>query len=163
MRRNHRPDFCRIVALLLAGVMVLSLTACGRRNQNSGDGIPESTGGKDLARAELADNVFSLNSNPNYSKNPFVATNHSNQLLCCLVYENMVEVDENFHVIPNVIGSWTSNDDSTVWSLTLDTEHEHTFSDGDPVTGRPSVLQFTTTVTAGALPVSKVRHITMTA
>ena len=111
----------------------------GRRNQNSGGGIPESTGGKDLARAELADNVFSLNSNPNYSKNPFVATNHSNQLLCCLVYENMVEVDENFHVIPNVIGSWTSNDDSTVWSLTLDTEHEHTFSDGDPVTGRDLV------------------------
>ena len=139
MSRNHRPVLCRIAALMLAGVMVLSLTACGRRNQNSGDGIPESTGGKDLTRAELADNVFSLNSNPNYSKNPFVATNHSNQLLCCLVYENMVEVDENFHVIPNVIGSWTSNDDSTVWSLTLDTEHEHTFSDGDPVTGRDLV------------------------
>ena len=62
MSRNHRPVLCRIAALMLAGVMVLSLTACGRRNQNSGDGIPESTGGKDLARAELADNVFSLNS-----------------------------------------------------------------------------------------------------
>ena len=129
----------RMIALCLAVITMFGLSACGRRNSNSGDGIPESTGGKDLARAELVDNVFSLNSNPNYSKNPFVATNHSNQLLCCLVYEHMVEVDENFHVIPNVIGSWTCNDDATVWSLTLDTEKEHTFSDGDPVTGRDLV------------------------
>ena len=83
MRENHKR-LKQAAALLLAVVIMLGLTACGRRNQNNGDGIPESTGGKDLARAELADSVFSLNSNPNYSKNPFVATNHSNQLLCCL-------------------------------------------------------------------------------
>lgn len=129
----------RVLALFLAVVLVLSQTGCGRRGRNSADEIPESTGGKDLVRAELADNVFSLNSNPNYSKNPFVATNHSNQLLCCLVYEHMVEVNDDFQVIPNVIGSWTYNDDATVWSLTLDNETEHTFSDGEPVTGKDLV------------------------
>ncbi len=129
----------KAAALFLAVVLVLTQTACGRRNRNDADEIPDSTGGKDLVRAELADNVFSLNSNPNYSKNPFVATNHSNQLVCCLVYENMVEVNDDFHVIPNVIASWTCNDDATVWSLTLDTENEHTFSDGDPVTGKDLV------------------------
>ena len=76
---------------VIASVLVLTtmLTACGRRD-DSGNEIPESTGGKDLVRAEAADNVFSLNTNPNYSKNPFVATNHSNQLVCDLLYENMV-------------------------------------------------------------------------
>ena len=130
----------RVLVLLLSFVMLLTLPACGRRDRDDpASQIPESTGGKDLVRAESVDNVFSLNTNPNYSKNPFVATNHSNQLICCLVYEHMVEVDDNFHVIPNVIGSWTSNDDCTVWSLTMDSSREHFFSDGDPVTGKDLV------------------------
>ncbi len=125
---------------VIASVLLLTtmLTGCGRRD-DSGNEIPESTGGKDLVRAEAADNVFSLNTNPNYSKNPFVATNHSNQLVCDLLYENMVEVDENFRAVPNVISSWTCNDDATIWTLNLDTENAHVFSDGDPVTGRDLV------------------------
>ena len=115
----------RIVALLLTVVMLFCLTACGRGDRQNENTIPESTGGRDLARAELADNVFSLNTNTNYSLNPYVATNHSNQLVCDLVYENMVEVDENFKAIPNVIGSWSANDDATVWTVTLDTTKEH--------------------------------------
>ena len=129
----------RIVALLLTVVMLFCFTACGRGDRQNENTIPESTGGRDLARAELADNVFSLNTNTNYSLNPYVATNHSNQLVCDLVYENMVEVDENFKAIPNVIGSWSANDDATVWTVTLDTTKEHCFSDGDPVTGKDLV------------------------
>ena len=120
----------RLSALFLVSVMVFGLTACGRGDRDDENKIPESTGGKDLARAELVDNVFSLNTNTNYSLNPFVATNHSNQLVCDLVYENMVEVDENFKAIPNVIGSWTTNDNATIWTLTLDSSKEHFFSDG---------------------------------
>ena len=129
-----------LIAVLLALSMLILLPGCGRKDNGGDDGgIPESTGGRDLARAELADNVFSLNSNPNFSRNPFVATNHSNQLICDLVYENMVEVDDNFKAIPNVIGSWSCNDDATIWQLNLDTEHEHTFSDGTPVEGKDLV------------------------
>ena len=112
----------RIFTLLLAFVMVMTLAACGHGGGADENQIPESTGGKDLARAESVDNVFSLNTNPNYSLNPFVATNHSNQLVCDLVYEHMVEVDENFRAIPNVIGAWTPND-----------------SDGTPVEGKDLV------------------------
>ena len=129
----------RWIALLLVFVMALGLAACGRSDDDPANQIPESTGGHDLARAESADQVFSLNTNPNYSLNPFVATNHSNQLVCCLVYEHMVEVDESFHALPGVIGSWSANDDFTIWTLNLDTEREHTFSDGDPVTGKDLV------------------------
>ena len=132
--------FRGFIALLLCFGMMVMLVGCGRGDANDPTSqIPESTGGRDLARAESADHVFSLNTNPNYSMNPFVATNHSNQLVCCLVYEHMVEVDESFRAIPNVIGSWTCNDDATIWTLTLDTEREHNFSDGDPVTGKDLV------------------------
>ncbi len=131
-------SFTRAVSLLLVLSTLFLLTACGRRRDNDNE-LMESTGGRDLVKATMADNVFSLNSNPNFSRNPFVATNHSNQLVCDLLYENMVEVDEDFHVIPNVIGSWTANDSFTIWTFVLDQEHEHTFSDGDPVTGRDLV------------------------
>ena len=130
--------FSRAVSILLTACTLFLLTACGRRGNNDNE-LLESTGGRDLVKAAAADNVFSLNSNTNFSRNPFVATNHSNQLICDLVYENMVEVDEEFHVLPNVIGGWTSNDDFTIWTFTLDQENEHTFSDGDPVTGRDLV------------------------
>ena len=76
----------KLIALLLTFAVLLGLPGCGRGDGSGLNGeIPESTGGRDLVRAVSADNVFSLNSNPNYSKNPFVATNHSNQLVCCLV------------------------------------------------------------------------------
>lgn len=129
----------KLLALLLAVLTMVGLAACGREGDIDANSIPESTGGKDLARAESVDNVFSVNSNPNYSKNPFVATNHSNQLVCDLIYENMVEVDDNFTVIPGVISSWTCNDNATIWTLTLDTETQHVFSDGDAVTPKDLV------------------------
>ena len=126
----------RSILLILTAAAVLS--GCGRRDEDEGQVLGNTTG-RDLERVELADEVFSLNSNPNYSHNPFVATNHSNQLICDLIYENMVEVDEDFRPIPSVIGSWQSNDDMTVWTFNMDTEHEHNFSDGDPVTPKDLV------------------------
>ncbi len=134
-----RASFNRILAILLAVIMTISLAACGRDRGDDSNEISESTGGKDLVRAEAADHVFSMNTNPKYSLNPFIATNHSNQLVDCLVYENMVEVDNDFNVIPNVISSWSCNDDATLWTLVLDTETPHTFSDGEPVSGRDLV------------------------
>lgn len=101
-------------------------------NQNDMEFV--STGGKDIERAVQADDVFSLNSNPNYSFNPLIATNLSNQLICDLVYENMVEVDDNFEVIPNVITTWTHSDDCKTWTLNIG--EGHVFHDGTPVTAK---------------------------
>ena len=78
----------KILALLLAAAMALSLAACGRSSLEQE--IPESTGGQDVVRAEAADKVFTLNSAEKYSINPLVATNHANQLICDLVYENII-------------------------------------------------------------------------
>ena len=121
----------KILSLGLAAVMLLTSAACGRRKEETV--IPESTGGRDVVRSAAADNVFSLNSNSRYSFDPFVATNHSNQLICCLVYENMVELDNNFEIIDGVgvIESGQPNDDGTFWEFTI--AEGHVFHDGTPV------------------------------
>lgn len=125
----------KITALTLTITMLLCCTGCGRGSgSDPWSLIPESTKGKDVTRAESADNVFSLNCNMNFSFNPIIATNHSNQLVCNLVYENMVEVNDNFEAIPNVLSNWIPNEDATYWTFTI--EQGHTFHDGTPLTGK---------------------------
>jgi len=124
----------KIISLLLVAVMMLSLSACGGDDENPYGIVPESTKGKDVQRSEAADKVFSLNCNSDYSFNPIVATNRSNQLVCSLVYENMVELDNNFNVIPNVLDEGTPNEDATYWTFSI--SEGHFFHDGTPVTGK---------------------------
>ena len=132
MKRNTK----RILALLLA-LCLAALCGCGSdRPQGDEQQISESTQGKDITRAAEADAVFSLNSNSKYSKNPFIATNHANQLICDLVYENMIELDDNFEVIKDagIISEWKCDDTGKNWELTLG--EGHVFHDGSPVTPR---------------------------
>lgn len=125
----------RTAALLLIFAMALSLAACGEISTDDlYANIPESTGGKDIVRAAAADDVFSLNYNSKFSLNPLIATNHSNQLVCSLVYENMLEVDNDFNVIYTVIKDASHNGDGTLWTFNIN--EGHTFHDGTPVTGK---------------------------
>lgn len=125
----------RLLAALLALLMLICCSGCGSDGEeDTTGGIPESTGGKDVTRTAAADNVFSLNCNVDYSFNPLIATNHSNQLVCALVYENMVELDDSFNVVPNVLDEGQPNENATYWTFTI--AAGHTFHDGTPVTGR---------------------------
>lgn len=124
----------KLLCLLLSAAL-LFLTGCGGRTAADPDSlIPRSTKGKDVTRARAVDDVFSLNYNEDYSLNPILATNHSNQLVCDLVYENMVELDDNFNVIPNVLDEGLPNEDATYWIFNI--EPGHVFHDGTPVTGQ---------------------------
>ena len=125
----------KLLSLLIAALMLFSLSACGRSGTYDPTSlIPESTKGEDVTRFPAADNVFSLNWNSEYSLNPILATNHSNQLVCSLIYENMVEVDNNFNVIPNVLDEGIPNENATYWIFNI--QPGHVFHDGSPVTGQ---------------------------
>lgn len=130
MKENTR----RLLALLFAAAMLLGCAGCGSGSGQDGDDYV-STGGRDIEKGYAADHVFSLNSNSNYSLNPSVATNHSNQLICSLVYENMIELDNNFEIIEGagLLTDWTVSEDGKTWTMSFDTTH--VFHDGSPVTG----------------------------
>ena len=126
----------QVFALLLALAMLAALSGCAGTRLNGLYGeIPESTGGKDVEKADAVDNIFSLNSNPKYSFRPTVATNHANQLVCNLIYENMLELDDNFEVIEGagLITSWSVSADGKSWTFMIDTDR--VFHDGSFVTG----------------------------
>lgn len=137
----------RYICILCAIALFFWCAACGSSSTSlTYDTIPESSGGKDVERSAAEDDVFSLNSNSNRSFNPIIATNRSNQLICALVYENMLEVDNNFNIIKNLIIDWSSNEDYTYWTFTID--QGHTFHDGTPVTGKDLRYSLDRAVTA---------------
>ena len=142
-----KQSFKKCLALLLAGLL-FALSGCGlSAKQSEDDGVPESTGGKNVEKAPAVDKVFSLNSNSKYSFRPIGATNHANQLICFLVYENMLEIDDNFEVIPNagLITDWSSPDGKS-WTFTINTEH--TFHDGSQVGGNDLRLSLEAAINA---------------
>ncbi|MGX8692712.1 MAG: ABC transporter substrate-binding protein [Clostridia bacterium] len=130
-----KQRFRQGMAVLCALVLLLSLGGCGGRPNEKSSGLPESSGGKDVEKADAVDHIFSMNSHPKYSFRPTVATNHANQLVCNLIYENMLELDDNFEVIQGagLIKSWSVSADGKAWTFYIDTEHM--FHDGSYVTG----------------------------
>ena len=131
-----KQRFRQWTAVLCALLLLLALAGCaGGQSKKNDSGLPESTGGKDVEKADAVDHVFSMNSHPKYSFRPTVATNHANQLVCDLIYENMLELDDNFEVIPGagLIKSWSVSADGKAWTFYIDTEHM--FHDGSFVTG----------------------------
>ena len=131
-----KQRFRQWTAVLCALALLLALAGCEGGGANKKDnGLPESTGGKDVEKADAVDHVFSMNSHPKYSFRPSVATNHANQLVCDLIYENMLELDDNFEVIQGagLITSWSVSADGKAWTFYIDTEHM--FHDGSYVTG----------------------------
>ena len=124
----------QLLSALLCAAMLFLAAGCGARGEDESDPL-YSTGGRDIEKGYAADHVFSLNSNSNFSLNPSVATNHSNQLICSLVYENLVELDNNFEVVEGagLITEWMCSEDGKTWTLTYDTTH--VFHDGTPVKG----------------------------
>ena len=87
----------RYTALLCLAAMLLLLCGCGGAD-TSDDYVDGKSAGKYLSQMAAADDVFSLNYNSAYSMNPLVATNTNNQLVCCLVYDNMLELTNSYSV-----------------------------------------------------------------
>lgn len=116
----------RIFALLLAAAMVFSLAACGETAAEPGatpdpsaDGAA-TVSGQTLTFGDAADNVFSLSLDYEESLNPIKTQSTLNQLVDCLVYDRLFEVDENFNVTSRILSDWyySKNEDSAgVWVL----------------------------------------------
>lgn len=119
----------KFAAILCAAAMTFSLCACG--NGKDENEIESYSAGQELKQTTAADDVFTLNYNSGYSLNPLSATNISNQVVCNLIYENMIEVDNSFEAIPNVITSWTTEDGKT-WTFTV--AKDRYFHDGSQLT-----------------------------
>ena len=120
----------RYTALLCLAAMLLLLCGCGGAD-TSDDYVDGKSAGKYLSQMAAADDVFSLNYNSAYSMNPLVATNTNNQLVCCLVYDNMLELTNSYSVEYNIITAYSSSDGGQTWTFKV--EPGRKFHDGSDV------------------------------
>ena len=124
----------RYIALLLALSSLLTFSACGGETPKPDDEYIEGhSAGREIRKASAADDVFTLNYSSKNSLNPMTATNTNNQLVCDLVYENMIELDNNYNVIPRVITEWETTD-GIHWLFTVDISRR--FHTGEQMTAK---------------------------
>lgn len=117
----------KIFALLLAAAALFSLAACGTAaaepEATPDPALDESAAtvsGQTLTFGDAADDVFSLSLDYEESLNPVKTQSTLNQLVDCLVYDRLFEVDENFNVTSRILSDWyySKNEDSAgVWVL----------------------------------------------
>ncbi len=122
----------RFLSLILAGVLVLGLVACG-----GGDGEPSSSSGGTGDTKVLYHTYHSI---PYVTLDP--STEYSNGIMVLQnVYETLTRYNpDTGDLDPLLATSWTKNDDGTVWTFQL--RDDVTFHDGTAMTAAQVVRSF---------------------
>ncbi len=138
-----------VLAMLLSGCSVFTLTEEEQAAlaEDSVEVIVGSSGGQALVTTYAADSIFSLNSVPDASFNPYVTTSAWNQVVGMLVYETLVATDGNFEASPNLISAWTTEDGYT-WTFSVDTTRS--FHSGGTMTASDAVYSINQARTSGS-------------
>ncbi|MBQ0083878.1 MAG: hypothetical protein KBS52_03840 [Clostridiales bacterium] len=119
----------RILSLITVLCLVFSVTACKQDSGNSNE--------KDSHKSENSDVVLSVAYNETDSFDPYAAKTDVNRLLCTLLYDSPVRVNEDF-TYENLLAKEIKVS-GNVCSITL---ADASFSDGSPVTSDDVIYSF---------------------
>lgn len=117
----------RAAAVLLAGVLSLSLCACIGQPVE-----PSPTPGRTPVSAPVEERSFSLAYDPTASLHPITGDSQVNLMLTPLVYEGLFALDESFTPQPVLAQDAQRDHSGTVWTITL--REGVVFSDGTALT-----------------------------
>ena len=123
----------KLLCLLLALTLAL-LAGCGKGGedpQDSGEEEELGPSGSELVERTAADNIFSVNYDPEAPMNPIRAESAANMSFCTLLYDTIFVVDEEFHYSSEIVTGIHTED--YVW-WTFDVRQDVSFSDGTPLT-----------------------------
>lgn len=133
MAKQGRKFAALLLTILLAGL----LSGCFDGGATNGDtpqddlgdlGIEGGTGGSDLVRLAMADDLFSVNSDLSAGFNPLSTKSSTNLLWLPLVYDYVFEVSNNFELSSRLITDYYTTDGGISWFFTVD--NSVTFHDG---------------------------------
>ena len=117
----------KLLSLLLAGALALSLVACG----SSEPAPAPSEGGEPATTAKSPDNdiVVALQADTT-SMDPHVGSNGISNQILNEVYETLLTFDENTNVVPLLAKEWSVSEDGRTYTFVLNEGIK--FHDGEP-------------------------------
>ena len=124
-------NFKRMMALLLALVMLMSLVACGSEDEEEEDSALTIDPNQSSVAVKAADAVFTLGYDADQTLNPLRTKSQANYIVDCLVYEFAVDLDPDYNVVYNIV-TQADSDNGIGWMLKIDPTV--TFHDGSAVT-----------------------------
>ncbi len=127
----------RLLCLCLAAIMLL--TACSSGGDDDGSGSTDDAVvsiGQEVQEMKAADDIFSVNYDPEASLNPISAASAANMQFWSLMYDSVFVVEPDFSVTSELIKSYESSDYKW-WVFYVD--NTVTFHDGSPVTAEDIV------------------------
>ena len=124
----------RLAALLLAFVMVLSMTACGG-NAATAESTAAAEAGETTAPAVAENATFrKLYASEVTTLNYLITTQENEMSVAANVIDCLVEYDNLGNIEPALALEWSSNEDATVWTFKLREGVKWVDKDGNEVT-----------------------------
>lgn len=117
----------RLTALLMAGLLCLSLCACTEEAETPATQTPDA----EPAVTPEAVKSFALAYDPTASLHPITGDSQVNRVLTSLVYEGLYALDETFAPQPVLAEKAETDAEGLVWTITL--KEGLLFSDGTPL------------------------------
>ena len=129
----------KLLSILLAAVLMLSLAACTAAPAGSGDSAkPASDGAAEKSiGVMLSTNVMSLDSN--------LATDGDSFEVIADCIDGLTQMDADGAAVPALAESWDISEDGMTWTFHL---RDAKWSNGDPVTANDFVFAWKTAMTA---------------
>ena len=129
----------KLLSILLAAVLMLSLAACGTPAATDGGGSekPADTAAEKSIGVMLSTNVMSLDSN--------LATDGDSFEVIADCIDGLTQMDADGAAIPALAESWDISEDGMTWTFHL---RDAKWSNGDPVTANDFVFAWKTAMTA---------------
>lgn len=125
------------VALLLSVLLLGGLFAgCGKTEEVVEEDpdhidVNATLSGQTLTAGAAADNVFSLPVEYSKGLNPITTKSSLNQMVGCLVYDQLFEVDDNYNLSSRILDDWYFSDNGT---LVLEIRDNIPMHDGSTLT-----------------------------
>ena len=127
----------KLTAMLLAGMMVLSLVACGGKEEAAAPTATESAATETVAGEKVLtaaistawDTMMPLNTTSNYTR-----------MIADQIYDRLTQTTADGEIQGRLAESWTVNEDST--AVTFKLYENANWSDGEPVTAEDVVFSY---------------------